>query len=148
MRDHRKLEAFRLADELAISVYRSTESFPTTEQYGLTNQMRRCAVSVAANIVEGSARESEKEYLRFLGIAFGSVRELGYFVSLARRLGYLDEQAAENLEIDQNRTAGSLGALIQALRKQPHFHPLSEASPSKTVDVWSPQASSPKPQAL
>ncbi len=117
MRDHRKLEAFQFADELAISVYRVTKVFQATEQYGLTSQMRRSAVSVAANIVEGSARETTKDYVRFLVIAFGSVRELGYLVSLARRLEYLDEQAVEDLEFSQNRTAGSLGALIQALRK-------------------------------
>lgn len=117
MRDHRKLEAFQYADKLALAVYRATGSFPASEQYGLTSQMRRCAVSVAANIVEGSARETEKDYLRFLGIAFGSVRELGYFISLAKRLEYLDKQAAEELEKGQNKTAGSLGALIQAFRK-------------------------------
>ena len=117
MRDHRKLEAFQFADEFAIFVYRATKAFPATEQYGLTSQMRRCAVSVAANIVEGSARETKKDYLRFLVIAFGSVRELGYLLSLARRLGYLDDQVADDLESSQNRTAGSLGALIQALRK-------------------------------
>ncbi|HSL84712.1 MAG TPA: four helix bundle protein [Thermoanaerobaculia bacterium] len=116
MRDHRKLDAFQLADELALAVYRATEPFPPSELYGLTSQMRRSAVSVAANIVEGSARETEKDYVRFLGIAFGSARELGYFVSLARRLGYLDDQSARNLEESQQRLAGSLGALIKALQ--------------------------------
>ena len=116
MRDHRKLDAFRFADDLVISVYRATENLPTTEQYGLTSQIRRSAVSVAANIVEGSARESEKDYIRFPGIAFGSVRELGYLVSLASRLGYLDDEVAQALETQQSRTAGSLGALIQALK--------------------------------
>jgi four helix bundle protein len=80
----------------------------------MTSQMRRCAVSVAANIVEGSARETEKDYLRFLVIAFGSVRELGYLMSLAKRLDYLDEEAVRELETRQNKAAGSLGALIQA----------------------------------
>jgi four helix bundle protein len=117
VRDHRKLEAFQLADELALSVYRAAEDFPATERYGLTSQLRRCAVSVAANIVEGSARESEREYLRFLGMAFGSIRELEYLVSLASRLGYLDEQMGQGLEAMQSRAAGSLGALIQALRR-------------------------------
>ena len=117
MRDHRKLEAFQFADELVMSVYRATTSFPVQEQYGLTSQMRRSAVSVAANIVEGCARESEKEYLRFLGIAFGSVRELGYLADLSLRLGYLDETAASEIVTIQNRSAGSLGTLIQALRR-------------------------------
>ena len=117
MRDHRKLEAFQLADELAISVYRATKSFPAEEQYGLKSQMRRSAVSVAANIVEGSARETEKDYLRFLGIAFGSVRELGYLMSLAGRLEDLEDEQTEALQQSQHRVAASLGALIQALRK-------------------------------
>jgi four helix bundle protein len=117
VRDHRKLDAFSFADELALGVYRATESFPTAELYGLTSQMRRCAVSVAANIVEGCARDTEKDYLRLLGIAFGSVRELGYLISLSKRLGYLDDKVARELETGQNQAAGSLGALIQALQK-------------------------------
>jgi len=71
---------------------------------------------VAANIVEGSALETEKEYLRFLGIAFGSVRELGYLLSFAKRLRYLDDEVARDLESSQHRTAGSLGTLIKALK--------------------------------
>jgi four helix bundle protein len=91
-------------------------SFPASEQYGLTSQLRRCAVSVAANIVEGSARETEKDFVRLLGIAFGSVRELGFLLSLAARLGYLNEEAVNDPENRQHRTAGSLGALIKALK--------------------------------
>lgn len=76
MRDHTKLRAFELADELAVAIYRLTCDFPKEEIYGLTSQMRRAAVSVPSNIIEGAARASEAEYLRFLEIAFGSLREL------------------------------------------------------------------------
>jgi len=76
MRDHTKLRAFVLADEVAIFTYRETKNFPKDEIYGLTSQMRRAAVSVPSNIVEGCSRESQSEFLRFLEIAFSSLREL------------------------------------------------------------------------
>ena len=76
MRDHTKLRAFELADEVTVLIYRATRGFPKEEIYGLTSQMRRAAVSVPSNIVEGCARESQTEYLRFLEIAFGSA--IGY----------------------------------------------------------------------
>src|SRR5574337_1665971 len=83
MRDHTKLRAFELADEVAVLIYRATRGFPKEEIYGLTSQMRRAAVSVPSNIVEGCARESQVEYLRFLEIAFGSLKELHYQFGLA-----------------------------------------------------------------
>ena len=91
MRDHTKLRAFELADSLALAVYRVTKSFPRQELFGLSSQMRRAAVSVASNIVEGCARYSEAEYLRFLEMAFGSAREVEYQTTLAYRLEYLND---------------------------------------------------------
>jgi len=116
MRDHRKLDSFKLADALAIETYRSTVCFPQHERFGLVSQMRRAAVSVPSNIVEGSARRSEKEFVRFLEIAFSSARELGYQLSLAGRLGYLCEEDTNQLANLQGRVCASLAALLKVFR--------------------------------
>ena len=118
MRDHRRLKAFQLADELAIAVYRATEHFPRSEQFGITSQMRRAAVSVATNIVEGCARDSKKEYVNFLNVAFGSLRELGYLIGLAGRLGLLEQGEQSELHRLQSQCAGTLGRLLRSLRGQ------------------------------
>ncbi len=88
MRDHTKLRAFELADEVAVLVYKVTVKFPKEEIYGLISQIRRAAISVPSNIVEGCARDTQADYLRFLTIAFGSLRELHYQLDLSRRLGF------------------------------------------------------------
>jgi len=116
MRDHTKLRAFDLADEVAVLIYRVTAGFPREELYGLTSQMRRAAVSVPSNIVEGCARDSQADYLRFLYIAFGSLRELHYQLSLSKRLGFLRNQDSSLLEAKIIETEKVLNGLIRALR--------------------------------
>jgi len=117
MRDHKKLKAFHLADALALKIYRATASFPKEERYGLTAQLRKAAVSSPSNIVEGSARHSEADYLHFLNIAYGSTRELEYQLSLAVRLGYLSSDTYKELESDAVETAKALGGLIRSFRR-------------------------------
>jgi len=118
MRDHRKLRAFELADQLALRVYQETKAFPREEQFGLTSQMRRAAVSIASNIVEGCARQSQADYVRFLDLAFGSTRELEYHVSLAQRLEYLTDEKAKALADAAVETAKVLSGLIRSLRAE------------------------------
>jgi len=98
MRDHTKLRAFELADEVVLLVYKITADFPKEEQYGLTAQMRRAAVSVPSNIVEGCARDSQADYLRFLYIAFGSLKELHYQLGLSKRLGFFADKKSPAVE--------------------------------------------------
>jgi len=90
-RDHTKIVAWQRAHELTLQLYLLTQAFPKTEVFGLISQIRRAAYSVASNIVEGSARDSKRDYLHFLNIAEASVRETEYFLLLARDLGYISE---------------------------------------------------------
>jgi four helix bundle protein len=118
MRDHTKLKAFELADEVALLAYQITAGFPKGELYGLTSQIRRAAVSVPSNIVEGCARESQADYLRFLTMAFGSLRELRYQLSLSNRLEFLTISDWSLIESKIVETEKVLNALIRALQKE------------------------------
>ena len=118
MRDHRKLKAFALADEIALMIYQITVSFPKEELYGMTSQMRRAAVSVPSNIVEGCARDTQTDYRRFLTIAFGSLRELNYQLSLAKRLGFLGNQDTSLVEEKIIEAEKIMNGLIRAMRDE------------------------------
>lgn len=116
MRDYRKLRTFELADELVLEVYRATTTFPRHEQFGLISQMRRAATSMACNIVEGCARTTEADYLRFLDISYGSARELEYQISLALRLGYMQDADYQRLAKMCDETCRVINGLIRSLR--------------------------------
>lgn len=115
MRDHTKLDVFHVADDLVLMVYVKTRGFPKDEMFCLTSQMRRSALSVPSNIVEGCARHSEPDYLHFLDMDYGSARELQYQISVADRLGYLKQ--ADEVKLLSEKAAKQLNALICALRK-------------------------------
>jgi four helix bundle protein len=116
MRDHRRLRAFELADDLVLAVYATTRRFPREEQFGLTSQMRRAAVPIASNIVEGCARNSEAGFLHFLDMAYGSAREAEYQISLAHRLGLIRPEEFNTLNAKCEETAKVLNGLIRSLR--------------------------------
>lgn len=114
-RDHRKLQVFQLARELALATYEATSGFPIEERFALQSQLRRGAVSVAANIVEGCARRTGGEYIHFLNIALGSAAEVDFLAELARDLGFLDEKESLRLTGMTSHLIPALKGLIRAL---------------------------------
>jgi four helix bundle protein len=118
MRDYTKIEAWRLADDLTVEVYARTREFPREELYGLTSQLRRAASSVPANIVEGSARATQRDYLHFLHIARASLSETQYLIHLCHRLGYLDEARHATLQAETKRVFACLHGLISAVGRE------------------------------
>lgn len=117
MRNYKNIITWKRADELTIEIYRITRNFPKEEIYGLTSQIRRSAYSVAANIVEGSARETDVEFLRFLVIARGSLSETEYFLHLAHNLKYLSEDEYNKASGLINQTFAALHGLIKAVKE-------------------------------
>ena len=116
LKTHKDLDAWSKAIELVEAVYSVTKAFPRTEIYGLTNQLRRAAVSVPSNIAEGAARSSAKEFIQFLHVALGSVSEVETQVIIAQRLGYVD--GANSIEEQIEGVRRLILGLIRYLRRR------------------------------
>src|SRR5438477_2257774 len=108
-----KLDVWQKAIDFADLVYRTTRAFPADERFGLTNQMRRAAVSISSNIAEGCSRISKNDFARFIEIATGSVFEVASQSFIARRQGFLAEQEFQSLY----RAAEEQGRMLSGLRK-------------------------------
>ena len=115
--NYRDYEAFKCAHLLALSSYRVTRHLPADERFGLSAQIRRAAVSVPANIVEGAGRGSDRDFARFLRIAIGSANEVEYLLDLAADLGLLQADAAREASALASRTRQMLERFHQSLTR-------------------------------
>lgn len=97
MHDFTELRVWLKAMDLAEQIYLVTESFPNKEMFGITNQMRRCSVSISSNIAEGCGRNSKNEFLYFLSVANGSTLELQSQVMLSKRLGFINSETETSI---------------------------------------------------
>ena len=111
--NYRDLIAWRKATQLALDIYRLTQSFPKEELYGITSQMRRAAVSVASNVAEGKGRYSRKEFIQFLYRARGSLLELETQLFIAQQLHYLEPSSFHKID----GQAKELGRILNGLTK-------------------------------
>ena len=112
MGSHKELVVWKKGIELVKSIYQSTSSFPVDERFGLTNQMRRCSVSIPSNIAEGFARSSDKELVQFLYISLGSSSELDTQLIISKELEYLSDQDYTGISLLNNEIGKMLSSLI------------------------------------
>jgi len=111
----RDLRVWQQAMNLAVAIYRSTEAFPKHEVYGLTQQMRRAAVSVPSNIAEGKGRRHDKEFRQFLFHARGSLLELETQLAIATELKYLTAKQSDEVQLLATQVGRSLAGLVNSL---------------------------------
>jgi four helix bundle protein len=111
MRSHNNLDVWKKAVDFVVDVYKATESFPKEEKFGLTSQICRASVSIAANIAEGAGRKSDKEFIQFLSHAQGSASEVETELLIASRLGFIQTESYEVL----SHTLDDIGRMITGL---------------------------------
>lgn len=116
MRNFRDLEVWSRAHRLTLDLYKATDSFPGSEKFGITSQIRRAAASIPTNLSEGCGRWGDGEMARFVQIAMGSASELDYLLLLAADLDYLDEKDYQELLSELNRVRRMLTGLYKSVK--------------------------------
>ena len=111
-----KLEVWKNSDELAFRVYKITQNFPKEEVYGITSQVRRAALSIPTNIVEGYSRKGDKELSRFVNISLGSLGETKYLLYFSNRLGYCEKDTYNELKKGYDRLGKLLWKFYEAVK--------------------------------
>jgi len=111
MKSHKDLDVWKKAVDFAVGVYSATKTFPDSEKFGLTSQLRRASVSIASNIAEGAARGGNKEFIHFLSIAAGSASEVSTQLLIAQRIGI--GSSDELIELDHQ--ADTISRMLQGL---------------------------------
>jgi four helix bundle protein len=117
--DYKELRVWKESRELVKDIYRISAKFPKEELFGLTNQIRRAAVSIPSNIAEGHNRYSDREFIHFLTIAKGSAAEVETQMIIAVDLGYLTDEEAEWILDKIDKTIRTIGSLISSVREKP-----------------------------
>ena len=131
--DYHDLIVWQKAIDLTVSIYALTQSFPKSELYGLTSQMRRASVSVTSNIAEGRGRLNAAEFRQFLGLAQGSVFELRTQLLVAKKLGLVSSESFNRADALSSEVSKMLRTFIEKLKVQSkHNRPTSHASPVRS----------------
>jgi len=118
VKDYRELIVWQKAMDLVAAAYRATANFPRTEVYGLTSQIRRAAVSIPSNIAEGQARNTTRDFLHFLAVSYGSLKELETQILIAERLEYIDGHTRDVLVQATTEVARLISGLANSLKKR------------------------------
>jgi len=118
MKTHKDLDVWKISIEMVTMIYQITGNFPKEEMYGLTNQMRRSAVSVPSNIAEGAGRNSSKEFVQFLHFAIGSLSELETQLIIAFNLKYISNEQKQKMDVIMNSIFKMLSGLVQSVKKR------------------------------
>lgn len=125
IKSHKDLELYQLSMDFVILIYKITNHFPKEEQYGLTSQIRRAAISIPSNISEGAARKYTKEFIQFLYYSLGSAAEIETQIEISKRLNFVDD--TEDIEKSIKSIINMLTGLIRSLKNKRELSPVTKS---------------------